>query len=377
MTPPASPSPRVRVGVCGTTFGQVYLEALRDPALPFELTAILGRGSARSQACAAHYGAPLLADLDRFAERVDVACVVVRSGLLGGRGTELAQALMERGVHVLQEHPVHHDELADCLRCARRSSVAYRLSSFYLHLEPVRRFVAATRELARRQPPLYVDAACGLQVAFALPDILGACLGGVRPWALADAPTPARMHAISEVRPAFRSLDGVIGGIPLSLRVQHQLDPADPDNFVHLLHRITLGTEGGNLTLLTTHGPIVWSARPEIPSHVRDPAAAPLYGGAPAWTDDPSCVTLGPPDAPSWRTVFTLLWPQAAGAALAELRRAALAGSDPLEHGGRQLALCKFWQDVAARLGPPDLIRPGPVHALGADGLAAVEAVAE
>ena len=47
---------------------------------------------------------------------VDIACVVVSGGINGGPGAELARALMARGIHVLQEHPLHHDELADCLR---------------------------------------------------------------------------------------------------------------------------------------------------------------------------------------------------------------------------------------------------------------------
>jgi pyochelin biosynthetic protein PchG len=355
---PPSAGPPMRVGICGTVFGQVYLEALRRPGLPFRLAGILSRGSDRSRACARRYGVPLFEDPDRFAANVDVACVVVRAGLVGGPGTELAQRLMERGVHVLQEHPLHHDELADCLRHARRHGVGYRLNSFYVHLAPVRRFVATAQRLLRFQPPLYLDAACGLQVAYALLDVLGTVLGRVGPWGFAEPPEVEDVRRLTRSEVPFRSLDGVIGGVPTCLRVQNQLDPRDPDARPHLLHRITLGTEGGNLMLATTHGPVLWSARPEIPSQVRDPGSRLLAEQLTIATDDdPTCVPVGQAEAPSHRVMFGSLWPEAAARALLGFREAILAGEDPLRTGRYHLSLCRIWQDAANRLGPPDLVR--------------------
>src|SRR5205085_2139601 len=82
-------------------------------------------------------------------------------GLIGGPGVDIAKALMARGLHVLQEHPLHYDELADCLRTARKNKVTYHLNPFYTNTAPVRRYIGAVRELLRDRPPLYVDAACG------------------------------------------------------------------------------------------------------------------------------------------------------------------------------------------------------------------------
>jgi pyochelin biosynthetic protein PchG len=352
---------RLRAAVCGTTFGQLYLEAFRAPDCPFELAAVVARGSAAAEAVARRYGVPCVRDVELLRD-VDVACVVVRAGIVGGAGSELAQTLMRRGVHVLQEHPLHHDELAECLRTARRAGVRYRMNAFYAHLEAVRRFVAAARALLRQQPAVFVDATCGFQLAYSLFEILADALGTVRPWSFDAAPRPA-----GGAPRAFRTLEGVLGGVPLTLRVQNQLDPDDPDNFAHVMHRITIGTESGNLMLVNTNGPVLWTPRLHVRAQTRAGTSARERAG-----DDvacPSVVPIGPPDAPDWDELFASHWPAAAGRALLELDGAIAAEEDALERGQLQLALCRLTQEMSARLGPPDLVRNAPPRSVDAGAL--------
>jgi pyochelin biosynthesis protein PchG len=369
----------------------VYLEAFRDPALPFELAGILATGSQRSQACARRYGAPLYTAPDQVPGDVDIACVVIRGGLLGGRGSQLARELMARGIHVLPEHPLHHDELAECLRVARRHRVVYHLNPFYTHQLPVRRFVAAARVLLARRPARYVDAACGFQLAYSLLDILGEALGGVRPFAFGELPAlSAEVAGATALDVPFRSVDGVLAGVPLTLRVQNQMDPADPDNYAHLMHRISIGTEAGNLTLVGTHGPVVWSARPDFPREVADPSAAPHFeaprdgvprDGVPRdgvpHDGVRSATVLGPPHVPSYDELFATVWPAGVAHALGTLRHAIETGEDPLRRGQYHLTLCRLWQDLTLRLGPPDLVSARPPRTLTGDELAELAAVVD
>ena len=365
---------KLRVVVCGTTFGQVYIEALRAGPADLELAGILARGSERSRRCAERCGVPLFTRADELPRDVDVACVVIRSGLLGGRGAELAQELMARGIHVLQEHPLHHDELAACLRQARRHGVEYRLNSFYPHVEPVRGFIAAARALLARQRPLYVDAACGFQLAYSLLDILGRALRGVRPWAFAVRPDPGDLYERAGVCDVpFRTIEGVLAGVPFTLRVQNQMDPADPDNHAHLDHRIAVGTEGGNLVLVNTHGPLVCSMRPHYPQDPRDPASAPHFARA-AGAGVSSTFVLGPQAAPDFLEIFRTTWPAAVRTALGELRQAIATGEDPLRAGQYHLSLCRLWQDLTERLGPPELLRRELPTALSAADVDAIRA---
>lgn len=114
----SAPTP-FRVLVCGTNFGRFYAEAVhRRPG--YALAGILSRGSTASRAYARSLGVPYYTDPDDLPAGVDAACVAVSSSISGGQGTELARALMDRGIHVLQEHPVHLTELTDNLRHARR-----------------------------------------------------------------------------------------------------------------------------------------------------------------------------------------------------------------------------------------------------------------
>jgi thiazolinyl imide reductase len=351
------------VVVCGTGFGRVYLAALRRPGTPLALAGILARGSERSRACAEHYGVPLWTDLGQLPADVGTACVVVGAGINGGPGARLAQELMERGLHVLQEHPLHHDELAGCLRAAQRHRVAYRVDTLFVHIGPVRRFVAAARALLGLQRPLFVDAVCAFQVAYTLFDILDEVLGGLRPWSFPAPPEPAVPDA------PYRSIDGLLGGVPCTVRLQNELDPRQPDNFAHLLHRITIGTEGGHLTLVNSHGPVLWSPRPHLPA---DAAAQPLLGrSAAAHLDEPTAVPIGPAVAPDYRTILAEVWPEGIARALADLHRAAESGDGGRRHGQRHLTLTRVTRDLTAAVGPVRLVRREQPRILPVAGLLA------
>jgi pyochelin biosynthetic protein PchG len=357
---------RLQVVVCGAVFGQVYLEAFRLNEYPMDLVGILAHGSSRAQACARHYGVPLFTSVEEIPAHVDAACVVVRSRILGGKGTDLAHALMRRGIHVIQEHPVHPDEMAESLRLARAQRVLYRLNSFYVNVGPVRRFIGAARELCRKQKPLFVDAVCGCQLSFSLLDIIGTSLVSLRPWEIKALP-----HQPSD---AFVTIKAVIAGVQTTLRIQNQLDPADPDDFSYFMHQITFGSAQGRLTLVDTHGPVVWIPRPQFPREVRSQDAAPQFASHPSHT--PRLTVIGSAQAPSFDEIFRNHWPAGVVRALLALRHAILNQEDPLQAGQHQLTICELWRDMLSKTGPPALVRGERWSALPAESLAAIDRAA-
>ncbi|MEU6476626.1 Gfo/Idh/MocA family oxidoreductase [Streptomyces sp. NPDC047017] len=350
---------RPRVVVAGTKFGRVYLAGTARPDSPYELAGVLARGSERSARIARHYGVPLFTDPEQVPKDVEACCVVVGAGINGGPGARLAGQLMARGHHVLQEHPLHARELADCLRAAREHRVVYRLNSHYVHVEPVRRFIAAARRLLAGQRLLHIDAVCGFQVLYTLFDILGRALGGVRPWGFAQlGDLPPEVADLAGAPPVYRGLDGVLAGVPCTLRLQNDMDPADPDNHIHLFHRVTLHTEGGHLTLLNTHGPVLWSPRPYMPQDMRatvrmEESGAPCFGY-------PSAEPLGPAAGPDQRHILGELWPEATAAALRALREDIEDGTDPGRDGQYHLTLSRLTREVTDRFGPVRLHRGTP-----------------
>ncbi|GAA2136237.1 hypothetical protein GCM10009760_15590 [Kitasatospora kazusensis] len=356
-----APSGPLRTVVCGTVFGRFYLEALRSFEPSFTLTGVLAGGSPRSRASAAEYGVPYYTRVEELPPDTQAACVVVRSAVAGGAGGELARALLARGVHVLQEQPAHPDEVAGCLRLAREHGVQYRLNSFYPHVEPVRRFLAGARALRELRTVRYVDGACSSQVLLPLLDILGRALGGLGPWAFADPAPVAEVRAATGVPVPFRLVHGVIAGVPLTLRVQNQLDPADPDNHAHLLHRVALGTDAGTLTLADTHGPVLWTPRLHVGRDADGRLA--LDGPGTGHLDQPTSSLLGTGRPEPFRRTFAELWPAGVRRALAELRAAVLAGGSA--DAQYTLTVSRMWQDLTTRLGRPELIsgtHAPPVH---------------
>ncbi|NJQ05528.1 Gfo/Idh/MocA family oxidoreductase [Streptomyces lonarensis] len=354
----------LRTVVAGTNFGRFYVDAVSaHPDL--ELAGILATGSPQSHALARRHGVPCWTALDQLPDDLGLACVVVPSAVMGGQGTELAQALLRRGVHVLQEHPVHPDELADTLRVARRGRVQYRVNTHYPHVEPVRAFLDAARRLRAEQRVLHVDAASPVHVLAPLFDILGRALGGLRPWRLAES-APGEGPVDAGGGTPVRGLQGTIAGVPTTLRVQNQIHPGDRDNHALFWHRVALTTEGGVLTLADTHGPVLWHPRMHSP---RDEGHRLVFRSGPnaPWLRLPtSSVIAGAPDGHSFDEVFSELWPAAVTRALDGILEAIRSDSDVLRESRHDLAVFGAWRDLMATLGPPELIRPPDPRVLSA-----------
>src|SRR6218665_115239 len=101
-----------RVLIAGAKFGEMYLNAFLQAQPGLELAGLLAPGSLRAQQLAHAFGIPLYTSVDQVPDGIDIACVVVRSTVVGGTGTALAEAFLRRGVHVVQEHPMHPDDAA-------------------------------------------------------------------------------------------------------------------------------------------------------------------------------------------------------------------------------------------------------------------------
>lgn len=338
---------RLRTVVCGSRFGQFYLEAVRALPEQFELAGIVAKGSERSRLCAKRHGVPLYTDVDQLPADIDLACVVLRSGVMGGSGTERSLQLLARGIHVIQEQPVHHKDLALCLKQARQHGVHFMTGDLYVHVPAVRRFIACARAMLARQPALYIDAVCSTQVSYPLMHILQEALPTIRPWKI--------NHVLKDAGP-FQVLTGLIGNIPITIKAHNEVDPDDPDNHLHLLHKVTIGVAGGSLSLTDTHGPVVWQPR----LHVLDlpDIHGELSANPPAHMLENSTQPLGTAEPASYRDILMTQWPRAIGRDLIAMREM-IAGhveSAAKDTRAQQELLCsRQWQDFTQALGYPVL----------------------
>lgn len=222
---------KLRVIVCGVGFGRYYIEAiLRLPDL-FELVGILSRGSKNSIKLAEKYGVPLMTDIEEISkENVDAVCVVVKSSIVGGNGTDIVMQLLEKGIHVIQEQPIHSEEYKKCLIIAKKNHCKYQLNTFYPYLDSVRKFISIAIRLRKAMPITYIIAESSVQVLFPLLDILNQILGGVQPYKL------EKLQGENVQR--FSIFNWLIKKCPVTLIVDNQMDVAAPESNLVMFHNI-------------------------------------------------------------------------------------------------------------------------------------------
>ncbi|TDB59447.1 Gfo/Idh/MocA family oxidoreductase [Photorhabdus khanii] len=352
----------LRVVVCGTLFGQVYLSAFKTHFPGFELAGIIARGSERSQRLAAEYQVPLYEHVSQLPDDIDIACVVVRSAIVGGAGSELTKQLLSRGIHVLQEHPVYQRDVAECLKLARQNNCCYSVNTHYPNVPAVRQFTDYLQQAMQHQQPLFIEATCGVQVICGLLDILGRALGKFTPFAFGDAHHwDKQLLTQATSYPPYTTIQGVIMGIPLILNLQNQLDPGDPDNHFHIMQRICVGLPSGNLLLVNTHGPVLWNSRFHIPrqrttSGVREPL---LPQQAAHYFKPPTSVSLYD-CCPSLEQITNQHWPEAIRHAL---RQFAIQMEQPDPRMAQYLlTMASVWKTLMSKVGNPESLHvPDPV----------------
>lgn len=356
---------RLRVIVCGTTFGRIYLSGIEQLPEEYELVGILARGSANSLDCAQRYNVPLYTDIDQLPlDAIDVSCVVVRSTVVNGAGSELAEDLLVRGIHVIQEQPVHHDDMVKCIRIAYKSGCHYSVNSFYPDVEPVRRFILTARQALQQSEAVYLDAACSVHVLFPLVDILGQSLEGLTPWSFQPVTN-------SSVTGPLTTLCGQIGNIPVTLRVQNQINSKDPDNDTYLLHRIELCTNNGTLMLTDTHGLVLWTPHMHVPR--RNDGVLDI-DGSDSNLNLPVTELVQPLEKRPLKTIFIHLWPESIKRTLHRFWQTIVSGERDKHLNQYQLTACRVWQDIGNKLGLPETISSQNLHPLA---LADVQALTE
>lgn len=288
-----------KVIVCGVRFGQFYLEAVRKSE-DYELAGILSTGSRKSVECARLYGVKQYGSVEQLPGDIDLACVAVRTGTLGGNGAELAEQLMRRGIHVLLEQPAHVEELKTCYRSARKYGVSFSVGNLYAQLPAVRKFLSMAEKLLRRQKPLYVNVDMATQVAFPLAYLLSRLFprGGK---------TTVEGKVITEG--PFDAASFRLGSVPLSVRAQNQMEYGAGDNYTHLFFHISIGFPAGTLSLSDIHGAVVWRARMTVPEQMWVPRD--LEAKAPGGMREESIRMFGSCTGISYEEILSRLWPEA------------------------------------------------------------------
>ncbi|MGO1480599.1 MAG: Gfo/Idh/MocA family oxidoreductase [Brachybacterium sp.] len=329
----------IRVVVCGTTFGRIYAAGIRALPDTYELVAMMSRGSEQSRRFAAELDVPLCTSIEELPD-FDLACVVVRSEIVGGTGTQLAQRLLACGKHVLMEHPIHRDDAVACYREAARVRKSFLVNAFYRSSPTIAQYLRMVEVLRERYGIIHVDAECSVHFLFSMLDVIGRITGGFTPYDFDQ-----RVQDVG----VFTTVTGTVRSIPLCLRVVNRMNPEAPDDFVHVSHRVTVFTPGGNLVLTETDGEIIWHPNLGAP---RDESGALEVDADDELSSSPLHEGLGVESEVTRRMQYEHIWPAAITACLGALHEKL---EDP-RHRAREaeylLSLCSVWARVGQLIGP-------------------------
>ena len=327
--------------VYGSRFGQFYLEALKRMK-GIKIVGLLAKGSDRSYECARYYNIPLYTSLDEVEERVDVACVAVKTGALGGEGANIAKQLLRKGINVLLEQPVHYKELGECYKIAQNQKVYFGVGNLYLNLPAVQNFIRNVHIVSKTEKIAYINVDLATQVSYPVISILGEVLQTLRPW--------ENVGSICGHVP-FQTETVKIGDIPISFRAHNEIEKENIDGFLHMLFRISVGFAGGQLTLFDPDGPVIWNPRIHFPDENIIPGRLEFH--SPLNMDEQNSFILYSSEKKQ-KMIFKDEWPCAIAK---DIEKTVVEPTEPtIQYIQRILNNSHAWQLLMKGLGYPEIV---------------------
>ncbi|MCT4585690.1 MAG: Gfo/Idh/MocA family oxidoreductase [Peptostreptococcaceae bacterium] len=342
---------KYNVIVCGTTFGQFYIEAIKT-SNNLNLVGILAGGSERSIKCAQFNNVPLFKNIDELPDDVDIACVVIRSGAIGGIGTDLAIKLMNKKIHVIQEQPMHPKDLQNCYKASMKNKVNYVVGNLYPNMMEIKKFIECAKFLNENDKLLYARASFAPQVSYPAMKMLLEAMPSIR---------NINLENVSKSKEApFDLFTGYIGDIPTTVEYQNYINPSDPDNHMHLLHSITFVYESGRLVLSDTFGPTIWHPKMHVENSLYDRAN--LKDKYPKHLKDNTVNFLDLFEEKTYENVITNEWPKAIYKDLMSLVSLIEKKTNYMKLSQKELLCSTNWSNLTKHFGFANLVDKGQVQ---------------
>lgn len=324
---------KIRVLLCGTVFGQIYLKAVLANE-DFQLAGILSAGSGQSRKIAAEYQVPVYKDVEEIRNQdFDLAFVVIRSGIVGGAGNEIAQKLLNKQISVVQEQPVHSEEAVENYKIAMKKNVFYKVNTFYSYLPSSRIFHSKICELKAKSEIYSIDGVCSLPVLLPFIDQIGRTLGGISPYIL-DYEHCFKTDAQNYVC-------GTVKGIDFMFRIQSHMNSDNIKKYAYMLNEINVMTGIGNLKLTEVNGQVVWVSKPyvveeylrqECKDEIRNVNGTEILYDA---------------GGKKYSELYHSVWPEAVNNFLTENKEFIIKKKCDAADMQYYIALCRLWKDIS------------------------------
>ncbi len=343
-----------RVLIVGAKFGELYLNTFLQPRPGLALAGILAQGSARSQQLARDFNVPLFRSLDELPDDIDIACVVIRAEVIGGQGDQLTEALLARGIAVIQEHPLDADAIKRHQSTADQHGGMFWVNSFYSQCHAGRSWLHAAQQIRRlsQQRPVSGYVTTSRQLLFSALDLL---LQAVHCPEQTEHPKQIEITYTGQRGNTFHCFELELAGTTIALDVQSYLDPRDPDMHNLVMHKMTLIWPAGYLTQEASYGPVIWTPALYAPNHLNSDQSLYLTAGQPdgAYQHQTTAQILCPASK-NWLTAFECDGAEGV-ASLLNTFNAVLNGTPcpPAFRYDYQQRLANLWQHILRIMGEP------------------------
>ncbi|MEQ2024666.1 Gfo/Idh/MocA family oxidoreductase [Xenorhabdus szentirmaii] len=337
-----------RVLIVGAKFGELYLNAFMQSRPNLVLAGILAQGSPRSQQLARDFNVPLFRSLDELPDDIDIACVVIRAEVIGGKGDQLTQALLQRGISVIQEHPLDADAIKRHQTTADRLGVKFWVNSFYSQCHAGRSWLHAAHQVNQlsQQQAMAGYLTTSRQLLFSSLDLLlQAC----------QCPEQVKIRHTGQRSNAFHCFELSFAGTSIALDVQSYLDLKDPDMHNLVMHKMTLIWPAGYLTQEASYGPVIWTPVLHAPNHLNNSQSLYLTACQPdgAYQHHATSQILCPATK-DWMTAFECDGAEGVAELLSDFSSVLGGAPCPVAFSQNyQWQLADLWQQILRMMGEP------------------------
>lgn len=337
---------KIKAVVCGVGFGQFYIEGLKLIDDEIELVGILSTGSERSRICAKHYGINIYTHIDEIKEDIDLACVVVKSEIMGGQGTNLAINFLSRGINVILEHPINHRNIAKCVKIARENNALFTIGDLYTRLPSVKQYLACAKKVLENQKLEYLEIQCSTRVLFPMVHILSKLLPSI---------SRIEIKSVTKELGIYQIMLGTIDRIPFIFKANNEVNVNEPDGYIREFHKISINVPWGKLTLTDTHGPILWQPILTLPNLKNDPRD--MFNEYPENLLQDSTMIIGQSKSSSYKEILSKHWPRAIADNILEMKDMILGKTKKSYNVDLQkiIIVSEKWKELSNKLGYPEL----------------------
>lgn len=323
---------KINVLVCGTVFGKIYINGINLNE-NFKLAGIYSNGSKHSKKIAEQYDVPLYIDINDIpAEEIDLACVVIRSTIVGGKGSEIAYNLLDRGISVIQEQPVHYKEVVRNYDIATQNNIFYSVNTFYSHMEIITKLLDIIRRVNRLDTIYSINCSCSTQTLLPTLDVLGMITGEIKNRELLlDTRVDSDLEHYIFLK---------MNRVPVMLRIFTKPSSINEINPISSIFNLTISTGIGDIILTDVNGQIIWINRTYIVEEYVKKIGEDR-------SSEPTSKTLFNSENESFGDIYELEWPKAIKNYLDDyLYYCRDEGAMPSIYY-RYLELCDFWKEIS------------------------------